>query len=80
MFMLYCGALLSVTFSISIFSDYIENGTELIIASKPLTRFQIILGKFLALLSIILIFTLIDLLLVPIMKIVYYDSIDNSQL
>jgi ABC-2 type transport system permease protein len=60
MFEIYIGALLSATFAISIFSEYIENGTELIIMSKPLTRLQITLCKFLVLVTTVIFYTLFN--------------------
>jgi ABC-2 type transport system permease protein len=43
--LMYVGALLSAILSISIFRDYRDNGTELIVVSKPINRQKIVFSK-----------------------------------
>lgn len=50
---LYIGAILTVLLSVSIFKDYIDDGTELIISSKQYTRWSRIMMKNLCLFTII---------------------------
>jgi ABC-2 type transport system permease protein len=45
--LMYAGALLSAILSIAIFRDYRDNGTELIMVSKPINRQKIIFAKLL---------------------------------
>jgi len=44
--LLYAGALYTGLEAIAIFRDYQDNGTELLILAKPMTRIKIVLSKF----------------------------------
>jgi ABC-2 type transport system permease protein len=57
---MYAGALLSAVLSISIFRDYHDNGTELIVVSKPITKRKIIFTKLLIFILTSIIFALIS--------------------
>jgi ABC-2 type transport system permease protein len=60
MMLMYAGALLSAVLSISIFRDYHDNGTELIVVSKPITKRKIIVTKLLIFILASAIFALIS--------------------
>jgi ABC-type transport system involved in multi-copper enzyme maturation permease subunit len=55
---MYVGALFSAILAIAIFKDYRDNGAELIVVSKPISRYKIILTKFLVYMFVSLIFVL----------------------
>jgi ABC-type transport system involved in multi-copper enzyme maturation permease subunit len=63
---MYVGALLAAVFSISVFHDYIEDGTELIITSKPITRIKMTFAKFSVVVTLVTIFCLISTIFGPI--------------
>ncbi len=44
--------------SLNIFKDSEEDGTELLIVSKPITRFRLVLGKFISLYTLIIFFSI----------------------
>jgi ABC-2 type transport system permease protein len=54
MFLTYIGSIFSALISIYIFKEYNDNGTELIISSKPLTRIKVVCMKFSACLTLLL--------------------------
>jgi ABC-type transport system involved in multi-copper enzyme maturation permease subunit len=56
---MYVGALFSAVSSIFIFKQYRDDGTELIISSKPLTRKVMIITKFVLYISFCLTFSLV---------------------
>ncbi len=56
--------------ALNIFKESEENGTELLIVSKPITRFKIVLGKFFSLYSLIFFFSLFVLIMVSLISLI----------
>ncbi len=56
--------------ALNIFKESEENGTELLIVSKPITRFKLVLGKFFSLYSLIFFFSLFVLIVVSLISLI----------
>ncbi|NQZ29512.1 MAG: ABC transporter permease [Mycoplasmatales bacterium] len=56
--------------ALNIFKDSEEDGTELLIVSKPITRFKVVLGKFVSLYSLMFLFSMFTFIIVSLITLI----------